>query len=218
MIKGFGAACAAVALGVAPAQAACWNADETAAATVRELQSVLMVAALRCQVAHHEITEDYNVFLRANRYTIQQMNDRLKAHFIKAGGAAKGQTAYDAFTTSLANGHGAEGASAEVCDGMGALAREAGLMAGSAEGLLLLAARQGLAISLPEGECARPAMTMALAAPAAVIATAAVADTPSSASIASVASEGAALPQPVMMAVSAASSASVVQVGVDGPR
>lgn len=166
MVRGFGAACAAMALTVAPAQAACWNADETSAATVRELQSVLMVAALRCQVSHHEFTADYNGFLRANRYAIQQMNDRLKAHFIKAAGPAVGQTAYDSFTTSLANGHGGEGASAEICDGMAALAREAGMMAGSTDGLLLLAARQGLTVSLPEGVCVGTSMTTALAAPA----------------------------------------------------
>ena len=133
-----------------------------------EMSSTRM-AALRCQVSHHEFTEDYNGFLRANRYAIQQMNDRLKAHFIKAAGPAKGQTAYDSFTTSLANSHGGEGASAEICDGMAALAREAGLMAGSTEGLLMLAARQGLAVSLPEGVCAGAGMTTALGTPVAAI-------------------------------------------------
>ena len=164
MVRRFGAAVASLALATAamPATAGCWNADETAAATVRELQSTLMVAALRCQAAHNGFMEDYNGFLRANRTAIQQMNDRIKTHFVKAVGPVRGITAYDVFTTSLANSHGAEGASPELCAGMSALSREAALMANSAEGLLLLAARQGLTVTLPEGACARaPIMAMA---------------------------------------------------------
>ena len=175
MNRGFGAACAALALAAAPmpATAACWNADETSAATVRELQSVLMVAALRCQAAGKGFMDDYNGFLRANRYTIQQMNDRIKAHFIKAVGPARGLNEYDAFATALANGHGAEGASVEICSGMAALAREAALMAGSAEGLLLLSARQGLVVTVPEGPCTRAPVLALEASPAAVMTAAA---------------------------------------------
>ena len=66
------------------AQAHCWQTEEVSAATIRDLQSLLMVAALRCEVAGHGMTADYNSFLRANKLTIQQMNYRLKAHFIKA--------------------------------------------------------------------------------------------------------------------------------------
>lgn len=166
MIRILGAAGAAMALAVAPLQAACWRSEEASAANVRELQSALMVAMLRCSAAGRDFSADYNVFLRANRATIQQMNDRIKAHFVRSAGPARGQIAYDSFTTSLANNHGAEGSSAELCDDMDALAREGALMQGSAEGLMLLAAREGLNVRLPEGRCDEPAATVAMATPA----------------------------------------------------
>lgn len=163
-MRGYGgAALAAMALATAPVNAACWNVDETSAATIRELQSMLMVATLRCQVAGHEMAADYNRFLQANKLTIQKMNDRIKAHFIKTAGPVKGQTAYDAFVTSLANGYGAEGSSADVCGSMDLLLREAALMAGSSDGLLMLAARQGLVTKVPEGSCAIARSDVALA-------------------------------------------------------
>jgi hypothetical protein len=165
MLKALGAAAAATALVTTPVQAACWNANETAAATVRELQSVLMVSALRCQVMKFDISGDYNTFLRANKSTIQQMNDRIKAHFFKGVGPVRGQVAYDAWTTSLANNHGAEKTNAETCDSMANLAREAALMEGSADGLVLLAARQGLTVAVPEGACELTSPTVALAQP-----------------------------------------------------
>lgn len=164
MLKSVGAAVAAVALAITPVHAACWTNEEVSAATIRELQSLLMVATLRCQVAHHDITAEYNDFLRANKTMIQRGNDRLKAHFVKASGPAGGQRAYDQFTTHLANGYGADGSSGEVCDNVAALAREATLMAGNEDGLLLLADRQGLTTEVPGGSCTpvrgRPAVAM----------------------------------------------------------
>src|SRR3569832_1686497 len=107
MFRNFLCAATVAAVVTAPIQAACWNADEASAAGVRELQSMLMVAALRCQVAGHPMMDDYNQFVQANRTTIGAMNDRLKAHFIRTFGAVGGQRAYDSFTTSMANGFGA---------------------------------------------------------------------------------------------------------------
>jgi hypothetical protein len=114
---------------------------------------MLMVATLRCQVMHVDVTGDYNVFLNANKATIQKMNDRLKAHFIKAHGPVEGQRHYDGFATSLANAYGARQGNAGVCSGVASLAREAAMMAGSEEGLVLLAQRQGVATAFPEGVC-----------------------------------------------------------------
>lgn len=153
MLKSFGGAALAAAIVAAPVNAACWNSEETAAATVRELQSMLMVAALRCQVAQHDMTHEYNDFLKANKTLIQRGNDRLKAHFVKASGPVAGQRAYDAFATHLANGYGADGSSGDVCSAMASLAQEAALVAGDQDGLLLLADRQGLSTELPGGTC-----------------------------------------------------------------
>ena len=162
-----GAAVAACMLAVSPAQAGCWNTEDASAATVRELQSMLMVATLRCQVAGHEMVADYNGYLQANKATIQRLNDRLKAHFIKASGAVAGQRAYDAFATTLANVYGAEASSPEVCGAMISLTHEAAMMAGSEDGLLLLAQREGIQARLPEGRCALAESNVAMMSPAA---------------------------------------------------
>jgi hypothetical protein len=157
MLKFVGAAGAAVALSAAPVQAACWTGPEATAATLRELQSMLMVATLRCQVARHDITAEYNDYLRANKVIITRGNDRLKAHFVKANGAGGSQRAYDSFTTHLANGYGADGSSGELCDNVAGLSREAALLGGNEEAILLLAERQGLIPDLPGGLCTAPA-------------------------------------------------------------
>ncbi len=136
-----------------PAQASCWNAEEASAATVRELQSMLMVAALRCQVSGHAMMAEYNRFVVSNRSAIGAMNDRLKAHFIRSMGPVAGQRGYDSFTTSMANGYGAASSGSEVCATAASLAREASMMENSVDGLLLLADRQGLVARLPEGLC-----------------------------------------------------------------
>ncbi len=153
MIKGVFAAVTAIAVSLAPVQAACWKSDEASAAGVRELQSMLMVAALRCQVAGHPMMDDYNRFVEANRAAIGTMNERIKAHFIRTLGPMGGQHAYDSFTTSMANGYGAAPSGADICGDADSLAREAAGMAGSIDGLMLLAEREGLTAKLSEGLC-----------------------------------------------------------------
>lgn len=153
MFRKFLLAATAAAVVAAPIQAACWQSDEASAAGVRELQSMLMVAALRCQVSGYPMMNDYNAFVQANRVAIGAMNDRIKAHFIRALGPVGGQRAYDSFTTSMANGYGAAPSGAEVCGDADSLAREAASLNGSVEGLMLLADRQGLVAKLPEGLC-----------------------------------------------------------------
>jgi hypothetical protein len=164
MLKGVLIAATAAAILAAPVQATCWKSDEVSAASVRELQSMLMVAALRCQVAGYPMMDDYNNFVQSNRAAISAMNDRLKAHFIHAMGAVGGQRAYDSFTTSMANGYGAAASGADVCGEADSLAREAAMLNGSVDGLMLLAERQGLVAKLPEGLCGgAPAVTYAAA-------------------------------------------------------
>jgi len=153
MIRNLLIAATAASVALAPAQAACWKSDEASAAGVRELQSMLMVAALRCQAAGHPMMDDYNQFVQANRGAIGAMNDRIKAHFIHAFGPVGGQRAYDSFTTSMANGYGAAASGADVCGAADSLAREGALLNGSVEGLKLLADREGLVAKLPEGLC-----------------------------------------------------------------
>lgn len=159
MVRNILVAATAASVAVAPLQAGCWKSDEASAAGVRELQSMLMVAALRCQVSGHPMMDDYNAFIQSNRAAIGAMNDRIKAHFIQAFGPVGGQRAYDSFTTSMANGYGAAASGAEVCGAADSLAREAAMLNGSTEGLKLLADREGLVAKLPEGLCQGAART-----------------------------------------------------------
>ena len=108
-----------------PAQAAmgCWNSTQVAAAKVRDLQSRLMVATLRCQAMGADVTEPYNRFVRANRETIQGANAVLLAQF-RSGYGSQGQTQYDRFATALANIYGADATDHAICADTAALPRK----------------------------------------------------------------------------------------------
>jgi hypothetical protein len=90
-----------------PAQAACWSEGAIEAAKVRDLETMMMVSALRCRQTGHNFLPDYNRFVRTSRVGLVEANNRLRAHFAPAGGL----NAYDRWVTSLANryGGGAEG-------------------------------------------------------------------------------------------------------------
>ena len=152
------------------ARAGCWTREEASAAGIRQLQSMLMVTALRCQAAGTGMMSDYNAFVTSNRQAIAAENDRIRGHFVHAQGGIAGERAYDSFTTSMANGYGAGEGAPQSCAAAAALAQEAGSMQGSVDGLLLLVARLGLSAQLPEGRCemAGPMTMMTMASVAAV--------------------------------------------------
>ena len=75
------------------------------AAKVRDLQSRLMVATLRCQAMGVDVAGAYNRFVAANRATLQGANGVLMAQF-RAGSGARAQVHYDRFATALANIYG----------------------------------------------------------------------------------------------------------------
>lgn len=151
---------------VAPAQAAphCWAARETVAAQVREMQTMLMVAALRCRAAHIDISADYDGFVIAQRDALSAANLVIKRHFADEGG---GQADYDRFATSLANGFGDDATTEASCAEAVALAHE-GSAAAPAQ-LEQVALAKIFPAALPGGSCDAPAVpvTMALAAPVA---------------------------------------------------
>ena len=150
------AACAAV-MTLAAAQPAvaastCWDAQQAAAAKVRDLQSRLMVVTLRCQAMGHDVSPSYNQFIRANRDTIQAANGLLKGQFASMSGAA-GERAYDSFTTELANSYGGDQTNSEICRETEAAGQEAASAAGDVSLLMALAERLGPAPRLPGGAC-----------------------------------------------------------------
>jgi len=137
----------------AQAATACWDQQETAAAKVRDLQSRLMVATLRCKAVGIDISTSYNEFVRANRPIIQAANSVIKAQFVEGVGDAAAQSDYDSFMTALANAYGADATSLESCEGTVRFAEEAIAARGEIESLVALDERMGPTPGLPGGEC-----------------------------------------------------------------
>lgn len=154
MLKG-GLCLAGLAIGLGqPVNAAmgCWDQNHAAAAKIRDLQSRLMVATMRCRAFGMDVLPEYNEFVRVNRSTIQEANGLIKKQFAKGYGAT-GQSRYDSFTTALANAYGADETNEAVCEDTARLASEAVAAAGSIDRLLDLAVRAGSRPDLPGGEC-----------------------------------------------------------------
>lgn len=153
-LKGaFGLAlCALISASPAQAAMACWDEHETAAAKIRDLQSRLMVATLRCRAMGIDVLTAYNDFVRINRSTLQQANGVIKAQFDRGYGR-EGQRFYDSFTTAMANQYGADATSGAVCEETAAVAAEAVAAEGDVARLVDLADSFGRAPELPGGVC-----------------------------------------------------------------
>ena len=138
----------------APAEAVmgCWNETQVAAAKVRDLQSRLMVATLRCQAMGVNVSEAYNRFVAGNRATIQGANGVVMAQF-RAGHGGQAQTQYDRFATSLANIYGDDATDATICADTAVVADEAAAANGDIERLVAIEDRLGFASLLPGGQC-----------------------------------------------------------------
>ena len=137
-----------------PASAAmsCWDEQETAAAKIRDLQSRLMVATLRCRAMGIDVLTAYNEFIRINRSALQQANGVIKAQFDQGYGP-EGTRFYDSFTTAMANEYGGDATSFEVCEETAAIAAEAAAADGDVAILVELADRTGRSPNLPGGVC-----------------------------------------------------------------
>lgn len=95
----------------AAAHADCWRTETVRAAMVRDLDTMLMVGALRCR-AHPDAYHDrYNAFVDQSRTALAQANEHLRNHFRRSVGYRAAVEAYDVYTTKVANryGAGAEG-------------------------------------------------------------------------------------------------------------
>lgn len=144
------------------AQAHCWTAREASAAQLREMQTMLMVAALRCRAARMDITADYDDFVASQRETLAHANIVIKQHFADEGG---NQADYDRFATSLANDFGDDQTSEGSCADAAMLAHDGSMVSPAA--LEPLAAARLFPVALPGGYCStRPApVTMAAVLP-----------------------------------------------------
>jgi hypothetical protein len=152
-MKRLAAAVVLAAMGTAvPAQAACWSEAAVSAAKVRGLETMLMVAALRCRISGQNFLGDYNQLIRQSRPALTSVNDTLRAHFIESVGTRGGLDAYDRYVTSIANRYGA-GATGLNCADMASILSAANAEGGSATGLARLANDAGMEPVLNEGRC-----------------------------------------------------------------
>ena len=131
------------------ASGACWTHADVSAAKVRQMQTKLMVAALRCRASGVDILSSYNRFIRAKRTEITVANNRLKAHF-RAASASTGERDYDRYTTALANHYGGARTSDTSCSEAETLAQSAA----SRGSLVDIAAHDVSSPKLPSGRCA----------------------------------------------------------------
>lgn len=126
----------------------CWSRTEMVSSQVRELQTKMMVAALQCRtVQGSSILANYNTFVRRFRTDITKHNDVLKKRFLRLYGA-RGERAFDSYTTQLANSYGAEAAQADFCTRMEQNTQEVVSISDSE-----LASVAQHAIAVPEGVC-----------------------------------------------------------------
>ena len=153
-ISGFAMATAIMLATSMPANAmmGCWNETQLAAAKVRDLQSRLMVASLRCQAMGVDVVASYNRFVAANRTTIQDANAVILAAF-RTGYGSGAQTQYDRFATSLANIYGDDATSQDVCADTAAIAEAAAAANGDIRELVAIEDRLGFSAPVPGGQC-----------------------------------------------------------------
>jgi len=157
------AASIAVAVCAGSANAACWSDAAYKAAQLRELDTMLMVEALRCRKTSANFVETYNRFVEASRPALLKANGALKIHFTGEVGAKGALNAYDNYMTTVANRYGA-GTEGLACEDMASIV-EAALAAGGAEAALaqiVEAARMVPAI--PGERCAPQDTTLTFAA------------------------------------------------------
>ena len=141
----FGMALTAI-VSTGTAQAACWTEDAVEAAQVRTLETMLMVASLRCRDSGTDLLPSYNSFVRGHRVMLTVMNDRLRAHFGSLN-------AYDRYVTSVANRYGG-GAIGLDCDDMAHLLKSVRHTDGSADELARIAQKARIRAHIPGERCA----------------------------------------------------------------
>jgi hypothetical protein len=144
------AALTLAAVSTTSAQAACWNEAAVSAAKVRDLETMLMVSALRCKTSDNAMLVQYNRFVRASRPALTAVNETLRAQFSSAGGL----NAYDRYVTAIANRYGA-GAEGLSCNDMTSILSAAEAEGGSLSGLARLANDAGVEPRLEGSRCSK---------------------------------------------------------------
>jgi hypothetical protein len=98
-----------------PAPDTCWMATEREAYELRALQSLLMVASLKCNImGETSVADGYNRFVTASQGLLSKSASVLMLRFKRLGGGSAASQ-MDDFTTELANGFSATAMGANAC-------------------------------------------------------------------------------------------------------
>jgi hypothetical protein len=138
-------------LAAQPAQA-CWSDRETQAASVANLNMMMMVTALRCRKGPDNFLAEYNRFVTTNNGTLGLQNAVIKSRFARMNGAQAAEGAMDRFTIGLANSYG--GSSADRgCGELKLLAVDLASRSHDSTALAAMADRHAGVPALPGGQC-----------------------------------------------------------------
>jgi hypothetical protein len=137
---------------VTPAYASCWTPSQVAAAKVRDLDTMLMVSALRCRKTNVEMMDRYNAFVVQDRIPLTKVNDVLREHFIEKVGHSEALNAYDNYVTKVANRYGA-GSEGLSCEDMSSIVGAAASEQVTVEALIQVAERANISPILDEQAC-----------------------------------------------------------------
>ena len=133
--------------------AGCWSAEATEAAVIRDFDTSMMVATLRCRLHGVDISSAYNQFVREKRPLLIAASDQLRTQFAVGRTTKASLDAFDSYATALANSHGA--GDALSCADYKALAEAAVAAPANRTALLELASQAGVNPALPAERCNR---------------------------------------------------------------
>ncbi len=156
------AAAAATALLASPANAACWTDTAYEAAQVRELDTMLMVEALRCRKTAADFVSAYNRFVVTSRPALLKANAALRGHFAAQVGERGALTAYDNYMTTVANRYGA-GSEGLDCNDIASIVLAAIATNGSADALYQVAVRAEMVPTIRGRRCEPGSGTVTIA-------------------------------------------------------
>jgi len=106
-----------------PAQAACIDSPVASAARLHEFETMMLVVSLRCSRVGVDMRGNYDGLVASYRDHFESAATKLRVFFSALDGARKG-SAYDRYTTQLANKYGGGSTSTENCHMMDGLTTE----------------------------------------------------------------------------------------------
>ena len=129
------------------AQAGCWSKAEVDAARVRDLDTMLMVSALRCRKVDAAFVARYNAFVKGAKPSLVAANTVLRARFAKMGASA-----FDNYVTRVANRYGA-GVEGLACPDMASIVAAAAVEGKTLQRLNAVAQRAAIDPLTEGGQC-----------------------------------------------------------------